>query len=133
MTTLWLLDTNTVAYAIRGEGNVGRRWLESSPGSVAIPAPVLYELEVWLLKSRAERRRAKVEALLASMTVIAFGGEEARSAAAVRAMLEDAGTPIGPVDNLIAGTALVHDAVLVTHNVREFSRVPGLRVDDWYT
>lgn len=58
--------------------------------------------------------------------------EEAKAAAALRARLELEGTPIGPMDTLIAGTALAHRGVLVTRNVREFGRVAGLSVEDWY-
>jgi tRNA(fMet)-specific endonuclease VapC len=50
----------------------------------------------------------------------------------VRAVLEGRGTPIGPLDTLIAGTALCHRATLVTHNVKEFTRVDGLVVEDWF-
>lgn len=61
-----------------------------------------------------------------------FGELEARSTAALRAALEKRGKPIGPLDTLIAGTAVANRAVLVTHNVREFGRVPGLEAVDWY-
>lgn len=61
-----------------------------------------------------------------------FGCAEARVAASIRATLEQAGTPIGPVDTRIAGTAVANRGVLITRNVREFGRVPGLTVQDWY-
>jgi tRNA(fMet)-specific endonuclease VapC len=48
------------------------------------------------------------------------------------ALLQKTGTPIGPMDTLIAGTALAHGAVVVTRNIREFKRVRGLRVEDWF-
>jgi tRNA(fMet)-specific endonuclease VapC len=54
------------------------------------------------------------------------------SAATIRAQLEQQGTPIGPMDVLIAGTAMSLQSTLVTHNVREFSRIPGLSIADWY-
>jgi len=63
--------------------------------------------------------------------VAAFEREDARAAGAVRAALATAGAEIGPYDVLIAGQALARGAVLVTHNVREFGRVEGLRVEDW--
>ncbi|MEZ4591976.1 MAG: PIN domain-containing protein [Chloroflexota bacterium] len=62
----------------------------------------------------------------------AFWRMEARQAAQIRATLEKAGQPIGPYDLLIAGTALAHNHTLVTHNVKEFSRVAGLQLEDWY-
>lgn len=70
--------------------------------------------------------------MLGLVNVLPFGPREARCAAGVRADLEEVGTPIGPIDTLIAGTALAHGAILVTRNVREFERVPGLRVEDWF-
>ena len=80
----------------------------------------------------AARRRAQLDRLLEVVTVLPFGPHEARTAAKIRATLEAAGTPIGPMDTLIAGAALAHGATLVSHNVREFSRVEGLRVEDWF-
>ena len=56
----------------------------------------------------------------------------AQAAAKVRAYLESQDTPIGPIDTMIAGTALAHDLTVVTRNVREFSHVPGLKVENWY-
>jgi tRNA(fMet)-specific endonuclease VapC len=130
---VYALDTNTVIYYLRDIGRVGDRLEAVERSSVAVSTLVVYELQVGLIRSRASsRRHNQLSQFLAAVSVLPFGEREARAAAAVRANLEDAGTPIGPVDNLIAGTALVHDAVLVTHNVREFSRVPGLRVEDWY-
>jgi tRNA(fMet)-specific endonuclease VapC len=64
--------------------------------------------------------------------VLPFGDEEARVAARLRSSLERTGRPIGPLDTLIAGTALCHGATLVTRNVREFARIEGLAVEDWY-
>jgi tRNA(fMet)-specific endonuclease VapC len=64
--------------------------------------------------------------------VLPFDEAAARAAATVRRTLEQAGSPIGPLDTLIAGTAIAHSVVLVTHNAREFSRVRGLKMVDWF-
>jgi tRNA(fMet)-specific endonuclease VapC len=61
-----------------------------------------------------------------------FGIDEVRCAASIRANLEKKGTPIGPYDVLIAGTALSNKGILVTHNTKEFERVEGLQLEDWY-
>ncbi len=66
------------------------------------------------------------------VTVLSFAVAEARAAAAVRATLEAKGAPIGPMDTLIAGTAIANSGVLVTRNTREFGRIRDLRVEDWY-
>ena len=77
-------------------------------------------------------RRAQIERLLDVLTPLPFGMDEARTAARVRMQLEATGTPIGPFDLLIAATALARGGILVTRNTREFSRVQGLRLDDWF-
>ena len=130
---MYLLDTNTLVYFFRGEGDVSRRLLAAVPASILVPSVVVYELEVGLAKSQeSARRRRQLEALLSAVRVVPFGVEEARAAAKVRARLEAEGTPLGPLDTLIAGVALAHRAVLVTRNTREFGRVAGLRVENWY-
>jgi len=130
---MYVLDTNTLIYFFKEMGQVAKRLLELPPQEIAIPAIVLYELEVGLAKSTApEKRRAQLEQLLAVMSVLPFGPQEAKAAAQLRVQLENAGRPIGPLDILIAGTALAHQAVLVTHNLNEFSRIKDLTVEDWY-
>ncbi|MGH8525559.1 MAG: PIN domain-containing protein [Gammaproteobacteria bacterium] len=109
------------------------RLLQVAPREVAVSAVTVYELEVGLAKTSAPRvRRAQVEDFLAFVTVLPFERREATAAAGIRAELERRGLPIGPLDNLIAGTAKAHQAILVTHNVSEFSRIPGLTTVDWY-
>jgi tRNA(fMet)-specific endonuclease VapC len=70
--------------------------------------------------------------VLRTLRVLPFGEAEARAAARIRARLESEGRPIGPLNLLVAATALEQQAVLVTHNIKEFRRVKGLRVEDWY-
>ena len=69
--------------------------------------------------------------MLAPLSPLPFDEEDAAQSAGLRAILETAGTPIGPYDVLIAGQSLRHGATLVTANTREFARVPGLNVEDW--
>jgi tRNA(fMet)-specific endonuclease VapC len=129
---MYALDTNSLIYFFKGLGRVARHVLATPPRSLAIPAVVLYELEAGIARSSSPaRRRAQLEQLLALIEVLPFGAAEARVAARIRADLESSGTPIGPLDNLIAGTALRHGATLVTHSVKEFRRIEGLAVEDW--
>jgi tRNA(fMet)-specific endonuclease VapC len=128
-----VLDTNTLIYFFRGDGRVAERLLATSPAAIGVPALVVYELETGIAKSSdPAKRRGQLDQLLEVVAVLPFGLEEAKAAARLRAQLELAGTPIGPMDTLIAGTAVAHRGVLVTRNVREFGRVPGLAVEDWY-
>lgn len=130
---MYALDTNTVSYFLKGRGRVADRLLAESPAQVGLPSVVLYELVYGAARSEAPADlKARLELLLRTLRILQFGEAEARAAAGIRADLEAVGKPIGPVDVLIAATALAHSATLVTHNVREFRRVKGLRVEDWY-
>ena len=130
---MWVLDTNTLIYFFRGEGNVGKEMLSRSPSAIGIPSIVLYELEVGIAKSTSPRKRmGQLEGLTAVVQTLPFGAAEARVSAAIRSHLEKKGKPIGPYDVLIAGTAKACNATLVTRNTREFKRVQGLALEDWY-
>lgn len=80
----------------------------------------------------ADPRLAALAALLRPMQILPFDSECTAHAARIRAALEAAGTRIGPHDTLIAATALRYQAALVTRNVREFARVPGLQCLNWH-
>lgn len=130
---MYVLDTTSVVFFFKGQGRVAERLLAHKPAEVALPAIVLFELEVGVLRSTAPaRRREQLDTLLGAAQVIPFGRPEAQAAARVRAALEEAGQGIGPLDTLIAATTLANRGTLVTHNTREFRRVPGLSVEDWY-
>lgn len=130
---MFVLDTNTVIYYFKGVGRVRDHLLGSDPAEVALPTVVLYELEYGAMRmGAADRRRQLVDALLSTVVILPFDVAAARSAAKIRADLETQGTPIGPIDVLIAATALASQATLVTHNVREFTRIPGLSIIDWF-
>jgi tRNA(fMet)-specific endonuclease VapC len=127
------LDTNTLIYYFKGTGRVADHLKATAPRDVAIPAVVLFELMVGVNKSAQPHvRRKHLRTLLQTIRVLPFDESCAQAAADIRAQLEQAGNPIGPLDTLIAGTALAHSATLVTHNTSEFSRVPGLAVVDWF-
>ncbi len=130
---MYVLDTNTLIYFFKGMGEVANNLLAKPPGEISIPTVVLYELEVGIAKSKAARkRRRQLAEFVSVVNLLPFGKKDAEAAAAIRADLEQQGIPIGPLDNLIAGTALANRASLVTHNTREFSRVKGLMVEDWF-
>jgi tRNA(fMet)-specific endonuclease VapC len=130
---MFVLDSNCLIYYFKRQGRVVESFLETPPREIAIPVVALYELETGIVKSRfPERNRAQLDEVVSRITTLPFGLPEARASARVRASLEAKGTPIGPIDILIAGTALSHGATLVTHNTREFKRVEGLSLVDWY-
>jgi tRNA(fMet)-specific endonuclease VapC len=129
---LILLDTNVVVHYLKGDPAIVARIHKASRGELAIPAIVVYELEYGTLRSKLPaRRRRELEAGLAHIRHTPFDSAAAMAAASIRIALEKQGTTIGPLDMLIAGTAVSRGAALVTNNAAEFSRVPGLRVLDW--
>jgi tRNA(fMet)-specific endonuclease VapC len=128
---LIVLDTNTIVHYLKGDDNV-RAHIHATPrNELAVPSVVIYELEVGVLKSGAARRRNMLERGLKDIQEIPFDSMAAREAARIRVDLEKHGEAIGPMDILIAGTALSRGAALVTNNTKEFSRVTGLRLIDW--
>ena len=129
---MYALDTNTVIYFFKDKGHVAQHLFSLPPHEIALPSVVLYELEVGIAKSTSpEKRRAQLNELLTVVRVLPFAEKEAAISAQVRATLEQAGTPIGPLDMMIAGTALANHGILVTHNTKEFSRIDNLRLEDW--
>lgn len=129
----YLLDTNVLSDFVRGEGAVMARLKREAPQSLALS--VITELEVEYGLARAPRLSPQVgvamRALLNTISVLPFEREDARAAAPLRVSLAAQGTPIGAYDLLLAACALRRGLVLVTHNVREFARVGGLRMEDW--
>jgi tRNA(fMet)-specific endonuclease VapC len=130
---MYVLDTNTLIYFFKGIGNVGQRILSVSPKDIGIPSVVLYELEFGIAKSSSPRKKQKqLEVLISLVNILAFGEVEARHSTNIRAKLEKNGTPIGPYDTLIAGTASAVNGTLVTNNTKEFERIDKLKLENWY-
>lgn len=128
----YLLDSNVVStWARRGSAALMRRLLQVAPADLRISSVVEMELLFGIELQSKFSYVAELQALLQRLPVLAFDSEGALQAAKLRAALQREGRPIGPYDALIAATALAQRLILVTHNTREFSRVPGLRVEDW--
>ncbi len=130
---MFALDTNTVIYFFKDIGRVKNNLFAKSPQEIVIPAIVSYELEVGILKSQGAAQKLKQwSAFINSCQIVGFDTKEAKAAAKIRVDLEKKGNPIGPIDVLIAATAIANNLTLVTHNVKEFKRVAGLKLEDWY-
>lgn len=132
---MFVLDSNTISYYFRGDPHVVPRLQALSPADVGVPAIVEYELRYGLMRlppEAAEPRLAALDQLLKPVRILPFDSACATRAARLRADLEAAGAPSGPHAVLIAATALRHQAILVTRNVREFSHVRGLQWVDWH-
>lgn len=133
MIRLFLLDTNICAYLInRRPAGVYERLLQHQNDGVSLSSLTVAELRYGADKSsRPAQNHGALDEFLVPLGVFAFDAEAAAAYGQLRVDLERRGTPIGPLDTLIAAHALSLGAVLVTNNVREFARVPGLRVENW--
>ena len=129
----YMLDTNICIYTIkRKPEKVLLRFQEELSGGMCISTITLAELEYGIRRSAnpAKNERALIR-FLAPLSVLPFDPAASAEYGEIRAYLQRQGTPIGPLDMLIAGHARSEGAVLVTNNVREFERVPGLAVENW--
>lgn len=130
---MFALDTNTLIYLFKQEGQVASHLKSIPANQVFVPAVVWFELEYGVLRStRPELQRRGMESVQRAYQILNFDAASAKSAARIQHTLDAAGTPIGNAGLLIAATALARDLTLVTRNTREFARVPGLRVENWY-
>lgn len=127
----YLLDTNTCVYILKRRPAIVLERFERVPlHSVAVSAIVVAELLHGVEKSdRRNQNEVQVRAFLRSLLIIDFDAEAAAHYGDIRATLERKGTPIGPLDMLIAAHA--RSRTLVTNNSREFARVDGLNLENW--
>jgi len=134
---IFLPDTNAFSAYLAGRSPsfVARMQTEFAAGSLRLSVMVMAELEFGAEKARAQLGTTKfvrrVEALRKQLEVEPLGSDFPQSYARVRAHLESAGLKIGDRDTIIAAHALAVRATLVTRNIREFARVPGLVVENW--
>lgn len=128
----FMLDTNICIFTIKNKPQIVREAFNLHNGQLCISAVTLMELIYGAEKSATpEKNLAVVESFAARLEVLPFDNEGAAHTGMVRSELAKAGTPIGPYDQMIAGHARSRGLIVVTNNLREFERVPGLRVEDW--
>ena len=128
----YMLDTNIVIYTIKNKPKPVRQAFESHYGQVCISTVTLMELIYGAEKSsNPERNLRDIEGFAARLDVLHYDDEAAVHSGQLRAELAQAGKPIGPYDQMIAGHARSKGLILVTTNGGEFERVPGLRLDNW--
>ena len=131
-----LLDTNACIHLLRNPRTspVAQRIAVAEPGSVALCSVVKAELFYGAERSNnPEQGYDRLEHFFESFDSLLFDDRAALEYGVLRRQLESQGQPIGPNDLLIAAISLANDLTLVTHNVGEFSRVSGLRIEDWQT
>lgn len=128
----YLLDTNILIAVSKKRAGLAERLQGYPLDAILLSSVVLAELEYGIAKSvNRERNRLVYDLLVRDLRVVAFNSEAARHYGQIRASLERVGQLIGPYDLLIAAQARALGAVLVTDNVREFSRVEGIEVENW--
>jgi tRNA(fMet)-specific endonuclease VapC len=128
----FLLDTDTISFALRGQGGVAAELRRRSPSQVATSSVVVGELELGAARRGSRKLRRELDGLYSGLEVLAYDVEAARRYGRLAAALLDAGVPIGVEDTMVAAHALSRGLILVTHNRKHFERVKGLRVDDWF-
>lgn len=127
-----MLDTSIVSDLARNPGGpVAKHIAEVGPGAICVSIITAAELRYGCAKKGSARLVAQIEAILGGVQIIALDVPADAEYGGIRAELEAAGQPIGPNDLLIAAHAYALNAVLVTANVREFSRIRALKVENW--
>lgn len=130
---MYLLDTNICAYLMCGRyPSLSRKILSIPPSELAISAVTLFELEYGAARANWGNQRVEdMRLFLSAFQVIPFTEYDAVITGRIRAALVKAGQSIGAYDVQIAGQGVARDITVVTHNTGEFSRVPGIKLEDW--
>jgi tRNA(fMet)-specific endonuclease VapC len=128
-----LLDTNTCVYYLnRSSEKLISQFKKFSPSQIKLSSITVAELFYGAEKSHAKKKNwATVESFVSTLEIIPFDFESSRMFATIKTSLERAGTPIGPMDLLIASISLSNNYVLVTNNTSEFRRVKKLKLENW--
>lgn len=129
----YMLDTNICIYSIKHKPEqVFLRLQEHEPADICISSVTYAELVHGVEKSQAiEKNRLALALLLSNIEILNFDANAAECYGKIRADLEKQGTPIGPLDMMIAGHAKSLNYTVVTNNTKEFNRVPGLKFENW--
>jgi tRNA(fMet)-specific endonuclease VapC len=127
----YLLDTDSVSFALRGQGEVGTRLRGHRPSDLCISAITLAELRYGADRKGSKKLHGLIDTFASAVEVVSFDELAAAEFGRIGSILAERGTPIGEFDVLIAAHAVALRCTLVTNNVRHFSRVPGLSVENW--
>ena len=132
---MFLLDTNICIYAINGRHpKLTEKLLSIHPSEILISSITVGEMEYGAAKSHwGERTRQVMHAFLANYDTLPFTDQDAALFGTLRAQLESAGITIGVLDAMIAAQGVANNLTIVTHNTREFLRIPGISLEDWAT
>jgi tRNA(fMet)-specific endonuclease VapC len=128
---MYVLDTDTISLISRNDRKTINNLIAHEKDDIGMSAISCAELVYGLEKKQSPRLFAEVNTVINKMRILAFAEETARCYGKLRAALEKSGTPLSNMDMLIAASALCAKATLVSHNVKHFSKVDGIKVEDW--
>ena len=128
----FMLDTNICIYVINKKPSIVlERFRQEAPGSIALSSISAAELAFGVTKSGSDKNKEALALFLAPLTLLPFDESVIWHYGVIRTQLEKQGTPIGPMDTMIAANALSKRLTLVSNNVAEFERVPDLHLENW--
>ena len=131
MTATFLLDTDSVSFALRGHGRVAQRIVEHRPSELAISAITLAELKYGADRRNSRKLHTIIDVFTGNVAVLPFDEACAMRFGKLANELVARGTPIGDFDTLIAAHAMELGATLVTNNTKHFTKVAGLKTENW--
>jgi tRNA(fMet)-specific endonuclease VapC len=127
----YLLDTDSVSFALRGQGEVAARIRAEKPSDLSISAITVAELRYGADRKGSRKLHRLIDTFAGAIEVASFDESAAVEFGRIGSLLADRGTPIGEFDVLIAAHAVALRRTLVTNNLRHFSKVPGLSLENW--
>ena len=131
MTRLYMLDTDICSYLIQGTNAKLNRAVKRHDGALFMSAITYHELLFGAVRCNSKRLTDAVQALSKKISIQPWTVEAAAISSAIRSDLESKGQTIGVMDTMIAGSALSEEYTLVTNNIAHFSRISGLRIENW--
>jgi tRNA(fMet)-specific endonuclease VapC len=129
----YMFDTNIISYLIRGSSlALKTRFENEAPENLAVSVVVYAEILYGIRKINGAKIASKIKAFLANMRIVDFKADAAVMYANIRTELDKTGMSCNNMDMLIAASAMAEGAVLVSHNIRHFSKINGLCLEDWF-
>ena len=130
---MYLLDTNICIYVLKNNyPALTEKVFSFNPTRIAMSSVTVFELEYGAAKSNwGEKIRQRLGQFIAPFTILSFDCDDAVTAGRIRGFLEKHGDIIGPYDYQIAAQGITKGLTIVTHNTREFERIPGIILEDW--
>jgi len=128
---IYMLDTDTVSLLVKKNTSVIKNLLKHENDEICISTITYAELYFGLEKKGSERLFNDINAILRKLSILDFNSSQSELYGKIRLKLEKSGMPLGDMDMLIAAAALSSGAILVSHNLRHFKKIEGIKVEDW--